>query len=139
MAKFGARSVRQDAKLGNGIDGKLNHEAAIDGIEVVRAINQKIVGFRTLAIHGVGLAVTQRASSGLESGSQGKNPGLKQTQLRKITAVQGQIQNLAFTDGFTQAGHGGFQKRGVGMDADFFPCGSHFETNGNRRDLIYAE
>jgi len=134
-----ARRVRQNVKLGDSIDRNMNHQPAIDSVEIVRAIDQKIVGLRPLAINGIGLAAAQRASGDREAGSDRENAGLKQPELSKIAAVQRQVQNVAFSNGFSQSGDRRLDERSVRLNADLLRGGPDFEPNGHYSLLIYAQ
>src|SRR5262245_63251267 len=62
VAEFGVGGVGEDAEFGDGVDGRLHDEAAVDVVKVVSAVDEEVVGFGTLTVNGVGLAVTERAS-----------------------------------------------------------------------------
>src|ERR1700760_2702612 len=95
MTKFGVGGVGEDAELRDCIDGRFQHKATVNGIEVVRAIDQKIVGFGALAVDCVGLALAQRTSRLFEAGSDRDNARLQKAELRKVAPIQGKIENLA--------------------------------------------
>src|SRR5260221_7553729 len=59
MSKFRVGSVGENAEFGDGVHGRFHDESAIDVIEIVGAIDQKIVGFGTLTVDRVGLTVAQ--------------------------------------------------------------------------------
>ena len=59
MAELGVGGVRENAKFRDGVHGGLHDEAAVHIIEVIGAVYQEIVGFWSLAVDGVSLAVAQ--------------------------------------------------------------------------------
>jgi len=60
---FRVGRVREDAKFGDRIDGRLNHKSPSHAVEVVRARRSEIVGLRPLAVHRVRLTIAERAAA----------------------------------------------------------------------------
>ncbi len=88
VAELRVRRVRQDAKFRDGVHGRFQHKSAINVVEIVRAINQEIVGFGPLPIYRVRLAVAQRSSGLLQARRDRSHTRLQQTKLREVPAIQ---------------------------------------------------
>src|SRR5262249_53372017 len=87
IAKLCVGVVRQNLEFGNCIKRRLKDEAPIHTVEVVGAVDQEIIGFRSLTVHGVCLTIAEGSTGFAKSWSQGRDSGLQQTQLRKIAPV----------------------------------------------------
>ena len=85
----------QNPELGDGVDRRLKNESSVHGVDIVGAVDQEIVRFRPLAVDCVSLALARGAAGLEQSGSQGHDAGLKQSQLREVAAIQRQVKNLA--------------------------------------------
>ena len=59
VAKFGGGVVSQNPKFGDRIYGRFENEAPVHAIEIIRAIDQKVVRLWTLAVDRVRLPLTQ--------------------------------------------------------------------------------
>src|SRR5207249_11413604 len=57
MSEFGVGAVSQDSEFGDCIHRWLEHEAAIDSIEVAGAVDEEVVRLRALTVHRVSLAL----------------------------------------------------------------------------------
>jgi hypothetical protein len=73
LAELVVGVVRQNAEFDNGIDGRLEHEAGVDGVHIVGAIDQEVIGFGALPVDRVGLTIAEGAARFLEARSQGRS------------------------------------------------------------------
>src|SRR5450631_1851286 len=80
-SELGIGAVRDDAELADRVYRRLKNESAIDAVEVICAVDEKIVRFRSLAVDRVGLAVAQRSASLVNSRRQGNYSGLQEAKL----------------------------------------------------------
>ena len=99
---FGRSALRQDPELGDRIDGNLHGEPAVHAVHVLRAVHQIDVLLRTHAVDGVGLTLAQRPSGRRDAASQRRDAGLQQAELREVSAVQRQVDELASGDDTSQ-------------------------------------
>src|SRR5207249_2609573 len=99
--------VSEDAKLGNGINWRLQNEATIDAVEIVGAVDEEIVGLGALAVDGVGLTGAERAAGFGEAGGEGNDAGLEQAKLREVAAIERKIEEFAFGDDSAETRGGG--------------------------------
>src|SRR5580692_5715149 len=81
VAELGIRAVRDDAELADGVDRRLEDESTIDAIDVVRAVDEKVVGFGSLAIDRIGLSIAERSTRFGYPRRQGNDPRLQQAKL----------------------------------------------------------
>ena len=59
VSELGIGIVSKNSELSDGIHRRFENESSIHAVEIVRSVNQKIVGLGALAIHGVGLSCAQ--------------------------------------------------------------------------------
>lgn len=62
LPELGAGVVGENLELGDCIHGRLENESAIHAVEIIRAVDQEVIGLGPLAIHRVCLARAQRSS-----------------------------------------------------------------------------
>src|SRR5207302_5446158 len=94
--------VGENFEFGDSVERRPEHKASIDPIEVIGAIDQKIVGLRPLPVHRIGLPGAQRTSGFGQTGRQRYNPWLQESQLGKISAIQRKFENVTLSDGLAQ-------------------------------------
>src|ERR1700687_476230 len=104
-SEFRVRVVGKNSELGDRIDGRLKNKTSVHSVDIVGTVDQKIVRLRALAIDGVSLARSRRASGLEQSGGQGHDAGLKNSQLGEVTAVQRQVEDLALHHGLPETAH----------------------------------
>lgn len=92
------RSCESEYGIRRSVDWRLGDEPGINGIEIVRAVDQEIVRFGALAVHSVALALSNGAAGLHETGRERCDAGLQESKLRKIAAVERKIEQLAFAD-----------------------------------------
>ena len=93
-AKFCVGAVRQNAKFADRVHRRFEHKAAIHAIEIVGAINKKVVGFRPLTIHRIRLAIAQSATRLGQTWRQWHHARLQHAQLAEVAPIQRQIEDF---------------------------------------------
>src|SRR3954471_2235515 len=88
VSELGIRVVGQDLELDDGINRRLENEASVHPVEVIRTIDQETVGLRPLTVDRIGLAGAQRASGLRETRREWYNSRLQQAQLREVSSIQ---------------------------------------------------
>src|SRR5947209_5451999 len=88
VPKLRAGIVRQDPEFSDRVDRGLENEAAINAVEVICAVDQKIIGLRPLAINRVTLTSAKRPSGFAQTRSERHNARLKQSQLCKVAPIE---------------------------------------------------
>src|ERR1700756_4163864 len=107
--------MRKNAEFGDGVHRGFHDEAAVDVVKVIRAVNQKIVGLRPLAIDSVCLAIAKGAARLGKTGSQRNNAWLKCAELREVAAIQRKAKNLTLTDGLAKICRRTLDEKSVGQ------------------------
>ena len=120
IAKFGGGVMSEDSEFGDRVDRWLKDESAVNAIEVVRAVNEEIVGFGTLSIDRVRLTFTERRPSLFQSGCERHDTRLQRAQLAEVPAIEGKIQNLTFKDDFAESTYRSLDQLSVGIHFDFW-------------------
>src|SRR5262249_22274698 len=87
VAELGIRVVSENSEFSDRIDRRFKHKSAVHAIEVVGAVDQKIIGLRSLPVDGVGLAIAERTTSFGQAGGKRNYSGLQQPELAEISAV----------------------------------------------------
>jgi len=136
---FGVGIVRQNLKFGDGVDRRLENEASIHAIKVVRTVDQEVIRLRPLTIDRVGLAVAQGSAGFGKAGREGYHARLQQTELRKIAAVQWKFENVAFADRFAETSDGGLNQLSVGLHFNLLCLHADNKPHRNGCRLIYVQ
>jgi len=139
VTEFGIRSVGKNSELSDRVDRRFQDEATIDAVEIVGAIDQKIIRFGALAVDGISLTFTQGTAGGGKSGCDGHNAGLKNAELSEVAAIERQVKNFAFLHGFAETGGGALNQRRVGIYFDFVGLAADHEAEGDVGVLIDVE
>src|ERR1700684_1202034 len=114
VSELGVRAVRDDAELADGVDRRLEDESTIDAVDVVRAVDEKVVGFGSLAIDRISLSIAERSARFGYPRRQGNDPRLQQAKLREVASVQRQILQFALLYDLAHAGDGWLNQIGIG-------------------------
>ena len=99
---FRGSTLRQDPELGDRIDGNPYGETSVHAVHVLRTVHEIDVLLRTHAVDGVGLTLAQRPSGRRHAGSEWRDARLQQAELREVSAVQRQVDELASRDHTSQ-------------------------------------
>ncbi len=105
-AVFRRCRVRQDAEFSDGIDRNLEGKSSIHPIHILNAVQQEVIRLGTLAIDRVGLSTAKRSALCRQTCREWRHARLQQPQLRKITAIERQIENFSATYHFPESVRG---------------------------------
>ncbi len=94
-AKFGRRALRQDAELRDRFHRQPQRKAAVHAVHVLRAVNEVDVLFGPHAVDGIGLSLTEAATSRGHPRGQRRDARFQQPELREIASVERQVNQLA--------------------------------------------
>jgi hypothetical protein len=97
---------------------------------------RKVVGFGTLAVYGVGLAVAQRATSLGKASGKGNHAGLQNAKLREMAAVQREVLDGALVNSLAKRGGAAFNEQCIGIDFDLARTTSDCKMDGDKSSLI---
>jgi hypothetical protein len=136
VAKFRASRMRENAKFRNRVDGRLEDETSIDPVEIVGTIDQEIVRFRPLAVHGIRLALAQGASGLRQPRGDRHDARLQHAELRKVTSIQGKIENFTIANSRAQIGCSRFNHRSIGIHFHSLRGGANGQLDREAGGLI---
>ena len=128
--------VAQNLELGNCIDWRLKNKASIDRTHIIGAVDHEIVRFRPLAIDGIRLVLPCWTSSFQQSGRQRHYAGLKSSQLRKVTAIQRQVENLVLHHRLPEAAHRALHQCSIRAYVHLLCFSSELEMDGDDRAFV---
>src|SRR6185312_12887771 len=103
-SELGICVERDDAELADRVHRRLEDESAVDAVEVVRAVNKKVIRFRPLAIDRISLPIAQRSAGFGDPRRQRNDSRLQQTKLGEVASVQRQVFQFALLYDLAQAG-----------------------------------
>src|SRR5450631_2615499 len=131
--------MRDDAELADRVHRRLKDESAVNSVKVVRAIDEKVVRFRSLAINRISLPVAQPPSRFRYPRRQRNDSRLQQAKLREVASVQRQFLQLLLLHYLAHAGDGGLNQRGIGAHQYLLFFRSYSETCRDRSRLVHVE
>src|SRR5579864_6530366 len=139
IAKLRIGIVRKNLEFRNRIERRSENKASIDPVEVIRAIDQKVVGFGTLTVDRIGLSVAQRPARLRQAWRQRHNSRLQQAQLSKVAPIERKVQHFAFRDGLSHARDRRLNQLSVSLHFKLLSLSSDCEVNGDVGGVVYIE
>ena len=132
VAELGARDVRLNRELLDGVEGRADAVVLEEGLVVVDAIERVIVLVAAIPRHGDGLPADDEESAGAGTGRRSRQ---EHGQLRHVAAVERQFDDLLVSDYRAEGGSRGLeQRRDRGRNLDrfdhFADLQDYVDTNG---------
>ena len=131
--------MAENFELGNRVDRRLENESTVHGADIVGAVDQEIIRFRPLAVDSIGLILSRRAASFEKARGQGHDAGLKQSQLRKVAAVQREVEDLVLHHRLPETADRALHQRRIRAHFNLLRFRPELEANADRGSLIHLQ